>query len=66
MSVKLSLILGVLASVTAHADPIVFESPERQTALLEWLNLGSVAAVAVWTNPGGVCASTLTCDLTLA
>ena len=35
MSVKLSLILGVLASVTAHADPIVFESPERQTALLE-------------------------------
>jgi len=35
MSVKVSFILGVLASVTAHADPIVFESPERQTALLE-------------------------------
>ena len=35
MSVKLSFILGVLAGVTAHADPIVFESHERQTALLE-------------------------------
>ena len=35
MTVKLSFILGVLASVTACADPIVFESPERQTALLE-------------------------------
>ena len=32
MSVKLSFILGVLANVTAHADPIVFESHERQTA----------------------------------
>jgi len=29
------LMLGVLAGVTAHADPIVFESHERQTALLE-------------------------------
>src|SRR5260370_30783575 len=35
MTVELSLMLGVLASVTARADPIVFESPERQTVLLE-------------------------------
>ena len=32
---KLLFILGVLACVAARADPIVFESPERQAALVE-------------------------------
>jgi hypothetical protein len=35
MTVKHYLILGILAGVSVRADPIVFQSPQRQTALVE-------------------------------